>query len=68
VHHGGLFQGDFDVGGLDAVRRETEVLEVRLLNDVVAERVEVAVDGVDFRVGDHCGVELAVEVVTANGG
>ena len=68
MHHGGFFQRDFDVGGFDAVWGEAEVFEVRLLDDVVGERVEVVGDGVDFGVSDHCGFQLAVKVVTADGG
>ena len=55
MHHGGFFQGNFDVGGFDAVWGEAEVLEIWLLDDVVGEGVEVVGHGVEFGVSDHCG-------------
>ncbi|KAF7063222.1 hypothetical protein CFC21_069743 [Triticum aestivum] len=67
VDHGGLVELDLDVGGLGAVGVEVEVLEVRLLDDIVAEREELAGDGVELGVRDHGAVELAVEVVAADG-
>lgn len=69
VHHGRSLEGDFDVRRLGSVRGESEVLEVGLVNDVVAERVELSGNGVHFRVRDHrgVGIQLVVEIVTAYG-
>ncbi|KAF7822530.1 Uncharacterized protein G2W53_020674 [Senna tora] len=68
VHHGGLLHRNLNVRGFLPVRGEAEVLQVRLLDDVVAESEEIAGNRVHFGVGDHCGIELAVEVVTTHGG
>uniref|UniRef100_J3LR48 Uncharacterized protein n=1 Tax=Oryza brachyantha TaxID=4533 RepID=J3LR48_ORYBR len=67
VDHGRLVERNLDVGRLGAVGREVEVLEVRLLDHVVAERVELAGGRVELGVRDHGAAELTVEVVAADG-
>nr|CAB3466536.1 unnamed protein product [Digitaria exilis] len=53
---------DLDVVGLRPVGKEVEVLEVGPLDDVVAQREELAGDGVKLGVRDHGGPKLAVEI------
>jgi hypothetical protein len=67
VDHGRLVERDLDVVRLGAVGAEVEVLEVRPLDDVVAERVELAGGRVELWVRDHGAAELSVEVVPSDG-
>uniref|UniRef100_J3NF28 Uncharacterized protein n=1 Tax=Oryza brachyantha TaxID=4533 RepID=J3NF28_ORYBR len=63
VDHRRLLQLDLHVRRLRPVGAEVEVLEVRLLDHVVAEREQLAGDRVQLWVRDHGAPELPVEVV-----
>jgi hypothetical protein len=44
-----------------------EVFEVRFSDNIVAESEELAGDRVEFRVSNHCGAKLTIEIIAANG-
>ncbi|PON49157.1 hypothetical protein TorRG33x02_318390, partial [Trema orientale] len=67
VDHGRNREWDLHVRGFHPIGREFEVLQVRFLDDVVAQGEELAGDRVNLRVGDHGGAELVVEVVPSDG-